>query len=180
MSIARSCSISRHVKCANCHATGYGRTMKSNMHVNAPSHHASARPRVHRQASRSLHPSIMSEFAAATRSLATHFPGDQINFDLYHIDPHKNDKPAHFQLSGSVLNLLPARPGMDRYNPCANGAICSNAPKSSGFLRTSLAVHQSEYLQDKAEAYEINGAASGNETWTVYEHSRTQAKRPMN
>ena len=35
---------------------------------------------------------------------------------------------------------------MDRYNPCANGANCSNAPKSSGFRRTSLAV---------------NGAASG-------------------
>ena len=83
LSIARRCSISRHVKCANSHATGYRRTTNSNMRVKL------SQPLMYLPVHTStdglpeaLHPSIISEFAAATMSLATHFPGDQINFDM--------------------------------------------------------------------------------------------------
>ncbi|KAL2048493.1 hypothetical protein N7G274_000405 [Stereocaulon virgatum] len=43
---------------------------------------ATMRLGVHRHSSRSLHPSIISEFAAATRKLATDPPSDRINFGL--------------------------------------------------------------------------------------------------
>ena len=132
--------------------------MTSNMHVNVLSHHMQlpvhTRPKEVFQKPASFHPSSISASAEHAKELATH-DGSFLAIGLLtlfesaslSVSPHLTGASLHSPTPFSILFLphptptkpdrsagrvgllsLPASTGMDRYDPCAFGAIRSNAP----------------------------------------------------